>query len=481
MKRQDRSPALSSCQISEGGRRNVSVLSENRSMQAPPGPRGTQVLGFFGRSKAGTTLDFLEQTARRYGPIASFRILNRRIYIVDDAELIKEMLVTRQHSFERDSGAQLLRELLGDSVITREEPQHKERRRMLQPAFHKEQIAHYASIMTQASNDMAARWAEGEIVDTRAEMRKLTLEIVGASLFGADFTESAERVSDVLQRVVKTTRSIAPIFAFLEPLVVLYRRLNPQGRSLFFSKERAELDQILRPVLEKQKSAAISGQSSMLNLLSGEEGILDEMVTFMLAGHETTATALMWAWYLLARNPEVEARLHTELDGIADEIGIETLPQLPYTGMVFQEAMRLYPPALAFARRAKEDLQLGGYTIPKGSSVFISPYITQRNPLYFEEPLEFRPERWASYAGPKFAYFPFGGGAKMCIGEPFARLEGVIALAILARRWKLENTDPEPARIAAGFLLRPDKPIQMRVSTRVPIGGMMACAQRVTL
>ncbi len=134
--------------------------------------------------------------------------------------------------------------------------------------------------------------------------------------------------------------------------------------------------------------------------------------------------------------------------------------------MVFQEAMRLYPPALAFARRSKEKLELAGYPIPKASSIFLSPYITQRNPAYFDNPAEFRPERWQNSTAPKFAYFPFGGGAKMCIGEPFARMAGISALAVLARRWKLENVSPDPAQIGAGFLLRPEKPIQMRVCSR---------------
>jgi len=429
-----------------------------------------QVLGFFGKSKAGSTLDFLEQTARRYGPIASFRVLHRRVYVVDDAELIKEILITRQHSFERDSGAKLLRELVGDSVITREEPLHKERRRMLQPAFHKEQIAHYASIMVQASRALAETWQDGLEIDIRAEMRRLTLEIVGASLFGADFTHSAEKVSDVLQRVTKSVRWLAPLFSFIEPAVLFYRRVHPKGRSLFFAKERAELDKILRPVLELQVASPQEKNRSMLSLLAGEEGILDEMVTFMLAGHETTATALTWTWYLLARHPHVERRLHAELDSLPGEITLESLPQLPYTTMVFQEAMRLYPPALAFARRSKEKLELAGYTIPQGSSIFLSPYITQRNPNYFKDPSEFNPERWQNYAGPKFAYFPFGGGAKMCIGEPFARMEGIIALAILARRWKLANVSPDPAEVGAGFLLRPENPIRMRLHLRPSAG-----------
>ena len=433
-------------------------------MRVPPGPRGIEVLGFFGLGKPKSTLGFLEQTARRYGSISSFRILHRRIYMVDDAELIKEILITRQHSFERDSGAKLLRELLGDSVITREEPLHKERRRMLQPAFHKEQIAGYARIMVKASNAMAESWTAGAEVDIRAEMRKLTLEIVGAALFGADFAVSAEKVSAVLQRVGKRTRWLAPLFVFFEPLFTAYRKLNPNGRSIFY-REREQLDRILRPVLEHERDSVSNDNRSVLNLLAGEQGILDELVTFMLAGHETTATALTWAWYLLAQNPTAEARLHRELADAPVELTLDSVSQLPYTAMVFDEAMRLYPPALAFGRRSKQDLELAGYRIPKGTSVFLSPYVTQRNPLYFENPLEFRPERWESYGGPKLAYFPFGGGAKMCIGEPFARLEGVIALAALARRWQLRTVSNEPAEIGPGFLLRPDKPIRMRLSS----------------
>jgi cytochrome P450 len=324
--------------------------------------------------------------------------------------------------------------------------------------------------MAEASQTLAETWSSGAEIDIRAEMRRLTLEIVGASLFGENFTVSAEKVSDVLQRVTKSARWLIPIFSFIEPAVTLYRRLHPQGRSLFFAKERAELDTILRPVLELQMASPPEKNRSMLSLLSGEDGILDEMVTFMLAGHETTATALMWTWYLLARHPHVEDRLHAELDSFAGEITLDTLPQLTYTTMVFQEAMRLYPPALAFARRSKEKLELAGYPIPKGSSIFLSPYITQRNPTYFADPSEFRPERWENYTGPKFAYFPFGGGAKICIGEPFARMEGIIALAILARRWQLETVSPDPAEIGPGFLLKPEKPIQMRLRLRSGAG-----------
>jgi cytochrome P450 len=184
----------------------------------------------------------------------------------------------------------------------------------------------------------------------------------------------------------------------------------------------------------------------------------------VLAGHETTSTALTWAWYLLATHPAVAERLYAELDTVLGDRdpGLDDVAQLPYANAVFTEALRLYPPALAFGRRPLRTCGLGGYSIPAGASIFVSPYITQRDARWFADPETFRPERWFGEAPPKFAYFPFGGGAKMCIGESFAKLEGVIVLATLARRYRLALVDPQAVGIAPGATLRPDRPILMR-------------------
>jgi cytochrome P450 len=450
-------------------------------MKNPPGPRGREVLGFFGSGDTAGTLAFLERTARRYGPISSFRILHKRLYLIDDAEVIRDILVTRQHSFERDSGANLLRELIGDGLLTREEPLHCERRRMLQPAFHQEQIASYARLMVREAFRLSNDWSDGTIVDIRKEMRRLTLQIVGATMFGVDFRDSADAVANVLQRVTRRSRWLAPLFTLIEPLVVAYRRAFPDGPSLFFRSERAELERVIAPVIRKRRG---SGEKDMLSLLlnqrdesgalSGED-IKNEIVTFVLAGHETTATALTWTWYLLANHPKIEGTLHAELTSVLSDRNptLEDISRLPYTNLVFQEALRLYPPALAFARRTKTSIELAGYKIPKGASIFLSPFITQRNERYFEHPDEFKPERWQTSTPPKFAYFPFGGGAKMCIGEPFAKLEGALAIATLARFWKLENIGDMPLRIDSGFVLNPEKPLLMRVARRAPTNSQI--------
>ena len=432
-------------------------------------------------------LTFFEQTARRYGPLSSFRLLHKRIYLVDDPELIQEILVTRQHEFVRDAGATLGRELVGDGLLTREEPLHRERRRLLQPAFHRDRIASYAALMTEECERLSNEWRQKETVDIRMEMRRLTLAIVGATLFGTDFRDSAEQIAAVLDRVVQKGRWLAPLIAFIEPFVLAYRRMRPHGRSLFFPRERADLERIVAPIIERRQGGNTHDVLSLIlnQQAQGEkpltnEDIQNEVVTFVLAGHETTAAALTWTWYLLAQCPEVTDRLHAELDealgGRSPEL--EDVPRLSYTANVLKEAMRLYPPALLFARRPKENLDLGGYRIARGQSIFVSPYITQRNPKYFERPDSFEPERWQSSnqreasSTPKFAYFPFGGGAKMCIGEPFARLEGLLALATLAQTWTLERDTlqrdtQDPITVGAGPVLNPDRPILLRLRARI--------------
>ena len=425
---------------------------------------------------AGGLLQFFENTAKRFGPFSSFRVLHKRMYLLDDPALVQELLVTRQHEFMRDTGATLVRELVGDGLLTREEPQHRERRRILQPAFHRDQISSYADVMIEESERLSRQWEEQGTVDIRSEMRSLTLAIVGATLFGTAFRDSAGQIAAVLESVTRKGSWLVPAIILAEPLVLAYRRLLPRGRSLFFARERRELQRIVAPIIQQRRE---SGKLDVLSLILNQrndddsaltdEDIQNEVVTFVLAGHETTAAALTWTWYLLAQHPEVAARLHAELDQVLKDRApkFDDIPCLPYAANVFKEALRLYPPALLFARRPKATLDFGGYRIGAGQSIFVSPYITQRNPKYFERPDSFEPERWDNVAIPKFAYFPFGGGAKMCIGEPFARLEGVLALATLARKWTLLPASDAPVHIGSAAILNPAQPILLRPVARL--------------
>jgi len=447
-----------------------------RGEGAPPGPRGREVLDFFGGGSAQRMLGFLERMARRFGPVSSFRILNRRIWVVDDPELIQEVLVTRQHEFIRDSGATLLRELLGDGLLTSDEPRHRERRRMLQPAFHRERIAGYAAAMAREAERVAENWRQGAEIDVRAQMRALTLAVAGECLFGTAFAGSAGRIAAVLDKVGKRLAMLAPFMAFFEGVPLAYRRLFPGGASLFFPSERAELERIVAPLVERRRQAGGADLLSVLLSLRDDAGgalsaedVRNEVVTLVLAGHETTSTALTWTWFLLAAHPQVESKLRHEIDSVLGGRlpGFDDIARLPYTGMVFAETLRLYPPAPVFGRRPRQDVTLGGYRAAAGTAILLSPYITQRNPKFFERPESFEPERWEGAVPPRFAYFPFGGGAKMCLGDGFARTEAVVVLAVLARRWRLEAAGDARMRPLPDLTSGNGRPARLRLVRRV--------------
>src|SRR5215467_1624398 len=440
--------------------RSTPVFATALGRGLPPGPRGLGAYGFLGWGSAARALAFLQATAHKYGSVSFFRIFNQRVLLIDDAGLIEQVLVREQHKFIRDRGATLLRELIGDGLLTSDEPRHRERRRLVQPAFHRVQIASYAEVMVRETEHFAEAWRGGARVDIGAEMKRLTLNIVGKALFGVDFGESAARIAELLQRAIRRSAWIGILLPLLEPALVRYRKRRPTAPSLFYAQERAELERIIQPILNSRRSRSGCDVLSLLleHGLTGDD-VTNELVTLVLAGHETTATALTWAWYVISRHPELERRLQEEAD--RGESGLE------YISMLFNEVLRLYPPVPVFGRRPVEPVELCGYTIPVGASVILSPYITQRNERYFESPEKFDPERWrVAPTPPKLAYFPFGAGAKMCIGDSFAKLEGVTVLATLARRWSLRLADASSVSVRPGTTLAPAQAIWMKVVER---------------
>lgn len=434
-------------------------------MLVPPGPRGTEVLGFFR-----DTLFFLQRTAERYGPFAYFRLLHQHLYLATDAEIVKEVLITQQASFSRDLGAVILRELVGDGLITREEPLHRERRRVLQPAFHREQIASYVDAMAAEASSALTAWPLGQEVDMGQAMRAVTLSIIGSTLFGPEFQDRALAVSTILREVVQRAGRIGPFVSVCKPVTRAYRQAFPNGPSLFFAGPRAKLDTILTPLIDRRRGSTGRDVLSLLLALEFEDSaVRNEIVTFVLAGHETTATALTWGFYLLAKHPEIQDQLAEESRQVlGDRLPtIEDVPNLPFAGQVFTEVLRLYPPVGMFGRRVIKPLDLGGYSLPTNATVLLSPFITSHDPRYFAEPYEFRPERWNSAdAIPKFAFFPFGGGAKMCIGDTFAKVEGAVILAMLAGKLRFSwNGGAEP-EISSRATLQPKTPVVLRAERR---------------
>ena len=395
-------------------------------------------------------IPFLMRLAREYGDLPHFRLVAHPAYLLNHPDLVREVLVTQQSKFVKSLALQRARILLGQGLLTSEGELHRRQRRLVQPAFHRERLNGYAQTMTECAARACSRWRDGATMDVSNEMMRLTLDIVARTLFSADVESEAPEIGEALTAVLKMFRLLMLPFAeHLEKLPI------PPVRR--FEKARARLDATIYGLVEeRRRSGRDTGDLlSMLLLAQDEEGgggmsdsqVRDEALTLFLAGHETTANALTWTWYLLSQNPGCDERLHRELDSVLGG-RVPTagdLPALPYAEMVFTEAMRLYPPAWAIGRMAKEDCELGGVKIPAGSICLASPYVMHRDPRWFPDPERFDPERWTTEARekrPKFSYFPFGGGTRVCIGERFAWMEGVLVLATIAQRWTL-RLDPD--------------------------------------
>jgi cytochrome P450 len=448
-------------------------VSVSSSLPAPGPPRRYPLANWLALQR--NPLAFLEKVAR-YGDVARFRLGPVFVYVVNDPELIRSVLVTRADAYHKGRALERARRLLGQGLLTSEDAAHLRQRRLMQPAFHRERIAGYGETMVRYAARAADRWKAGGTIDVHREMVALTLAIVGKTLFDADVEEEADEIGKALTEAMELFQRLlmVPFGELLEKLPI------PANRR--FERARGRLDAtIARLIVERRRNP--KDRTDLLTLLllaqdtEGDGGemtdtqLRDEAMTIFLAGHETTANALTWTWHLLAQNPDAEARLHEELDRVLDgrdpEVG--DLPRLRYTEMVLSESMRLYPPAWLVGRRAIVDHDLGGYRIPAGSIVLLSQWITHRDARNFPDPLRFDPQRFtpeAQAARPKFAYFPFGGGPRVCIGEGFAWMEGVLLLATIAKRWRFLSTDGIPVTPAAMITLRPKSGLPMRAEAR---------------
>jgi len=440
----------------------------------PPGPRVRSLGGSF-RAFRADPLRFLTDCAAEYGDLSYFRAAHQHMYFLNSPELVQEALVNKNSHFIKGRILQRAKVLLGDGLLTNEGASHLRQRRLVQPAFHRDRLIRYAEDMSALAIRSRGRYTDGGLVDMDREMMRLTLSIVGRTLFSAEVEEDAVTVGEAMNALLEMMPLLMfPLSQYLQYLPLPFMRR--------FQKAGETLDKtIYRIINERRRSGEDSGDLlSMLLLARDAEGdntgmtdkqIRDETLTLFIAGHETTATALTWAWHLLAGNPDVEAKMHRELDEVMGdrEPTFEDVPLLRYTGHVFGETMRLYPPAWAIGRMATSELEVGGYTVPRKSIVLMSPYTMHRTAKWWPEPDEFRPERWEvdDAERPKFAYYPFGGGPRLCIGERFAWMEGVLILAALGRKWRFRRADERPVELAPLLTLRPKGGLRLRAESRL--------------
>jgi cytochrome P450 len=450
----------------------------------PPKIKGGAILGVW-REYLRNPPAFLEKAARGGGDIARFRLVQHNAYLLSHPDWIKEVLVTNQANFTKSRALERARVLLGDGLLTSEGDYHRRQRRLAQPAFHRDRLAGYARSMVDCAVRSREPWRSGTEFDVSQSMMRLSMAIVARALFSADIDSEADEISSALSQVFELFEALLmPFSQWLEKLPL------PSVRR--FERARDRLDQtVYRMIAERRASGRDTGDLLSMLLLSQDEEdgsdkssrgltdkqVRDEALTILLAGHETTANALTWTWYLLSQSPDAEAKLHAELDReLAGRLPtLDDLPRLRYTEGVFAESLRLYPPAWAIGRRAKQDFSIGEYVIPARSIVLMSPWVVHRDARWFPDPLKFAPERWQTgevESRPKFSYFPFGGGARTCLGERFAWMEGVLVIAAIALGWRLRMAPGQQVDTRARITLRPKYPIRMILEPRAGVSDL---------
>ncbi|MEZ6188994.1 MAG: cytochrome P450 [Planctomycetota bacterium] len=441
------------------------------ALATPPGPTGLPFLGNslnYARDPLGTLSDL----AREYGDIAHSRYAGADVFLVVQPAAIEHVLVKNRANYQKDRFLRSLRDVLGDGLLTSEGERWKADRKLMAPAFTPRRIHAYAGTMVACAREAEASWEDE--VDVTEAMTRLTLEVAVRTLFGTTSSEDARRVGEAF-------RAVAEFFghAVSVPLPVGWWSWIPTRRNTRYRRARRELEDVVARIV-RERRADPSGDDLLSAMLAArdEEGrglddgqLRDQVLTLLLAGHETTSLLLTYVWDALARNPAVEARLHAELEQVLGgrDPELADLERLPYLRQVVQETLRLYPPAAIMGREAIGEDEIQGYRIPQGSIVLMSQWVTQRDPRFFPSPHAFDPERWApgrEAERPRFAYFPFGGGQRICIGEAFAMLEARLVIATLAQRRRFVATSAFPPRLGVSITLRPRDPVRMQLPRR---------------
>jgi cytochrome P450 len=405
-------------------------------------------------------LAFLTGLADAREDIVPFALAGKPAFLVKHPDAVESVLITEHHRFAKSYGLQRARRLLGNGLLTADGESHRRQRAIVQPAFHRQQLERYGSIMARHGARVRDRWRDRQLVDISTEAGDLTLAIVVEAMFGCDV---ASLTAEVRRAVRTASETLDPLVSLLAPA----RRVRP---------ERARLARIVDDLV-----ARAEGDANLVSLLlDGQPGgrdritdqVRDDLLTILLAGHDTIAHALVWTWVALANEPAIRAAIEDEVDAVLDDriAGASDVPALGLTRRVLSESLRLSPPAWVIARSAMRDCCLSGVPIPAGAVVLISPYLMHRDPRFFPNPTSFDPDRWLDPAArPKLAFIPFGAGPRACVGEGFAWMEGVLLIATIAQRWRLEPAPGgDPIRPRPQITLRPPRCLQMTVRHRSP-------------
>jgi cytochrome P450 len=482
-------------------------LAKSSPINYPPGPSSRLPLNLF-FDFLQDPLTVLHNLSKEYGDISHFKFGKHHIYLINNPDYIKDVLVNYENNFIKSRGLQLAKRILGEGLLTSEGELHRRQHQLIQPVFQQDEIPRYANIMTDYALNISSQWYDHATIDIHKEFMHLTLAIVSKTFFNVSIEESEIKEIDqyVTTIIEHFNRARMPFAGIIEKV--------PLPSNIQFHHAKKHLDKIIYRIIDSHINSDNNGHNKQQNgsyphkdlislLLQGQadgymsvsendeaanksnnkvhniistskQQLRDNVMTIFLAGHETVANALTWTFYLLSQNPKQEKSLHDEIDSALYD-NDRTVPtakdisKLEYTQRVFAESMRLYPPAWAIGRQAIEDCKIGGYVIPAGSSILMSQYLMHHDPRYFPEPERFDPERWNPQEKAKrsrFSYFPFGGGIRSCIGETFAWIEGILVIASIARHWKMRIMPGHPIVLQPLVTLRPKYGMQMRLIDR---------------
>ena len=446
-------------------------MSDSRREKFPPGPPPNLIRSLFGAMQQ-NPLDYFTEMARKYGDVSGMRIGNFRSLFINHPDLIEDVLVNNARKYHKGRILQANKFLFGEGLLTSEGDFWLRQRRLSQPAFHRARVGTYAATMADYAEQMASTWRNGEERDIHDEMMQLALRIVGKTLFDADVTRDTKEVGETLDILLRIAANFGR--TILVPLWV------PTPRNLRAKMGIRRLEKVIYRIIAERRASGHDAGDLLSILLQAQDDdgthmndrqLRDETITLFLAGHETTANTLSWTWMLLAQNPAVEKKFHEELDRVLGgrTPTLDDLQRLTYLNHVLTESLRLYPTAWGMARLAAEEHEIAGYPVHVGYGVAFAQWVVHRDARWFDAPLEFRPERWENGLAkqlPRFAYFPFGGGPRQCIGNTFALMEASVVLATIGQKFRFALVPGHKVTPLASITLRPRDGIRVRLEAR---------------
>ena len=443
------------------------------STKIPPGPKGEPFIGN-ARAFVLDPLDYLKRCAEEFGDILQIRLGTTAIYMLSHPDLVEHVLVTQNNKYKKSRFTQRRKSLFGNGLIFSEGDFWLRQRRLMQPAFHSKRVASYGTAMVQLAERMGQSWQDDVMLDMHAEMMQLSLEIVLKTLFDTESEGDAERIGSVLDILIDQVSAAA-----VRPIQFPDWLPTPGNRQ--YNAALSKLDAIIQRIIQEHRQRTTDNGDLLSTLLhvQDEDGsrmtdkqLRDEVVNLYIAGHETVALTLAYTWRLLAEYPDVEAKLHEELDRVLGgrTPTMEDMQNLPYTEQIITESLRLYPPVWGVFRDCKTADEISGYSIAPGTVILLSPWVVQHDAHYYVEPEAFKPERWDKASKqpiPRYAYFPFGGGQRLCVGNIFAQVEARLVFATLAQKWRFTLASDDKLELVPSITMRPKQGIHLIAHKRV--------------